>query len=133
VTIHYTTDGSTPTTASPVYTTQIPLSTATTLKAIAVGNGLSASVVASASYVFQAAKPKISPAGGSYTSAQSVIITDSSPGVTIYYTTDGSTPTASSPVYTSAIPVSVTTTIRAIGKRTGFLDSAMASATYTIP
>jgi len=132
VTIYYTTDGSTPTTASTVYTTQIPLSTASTLKAMAAGNGLSASGVASATYVFQAAKPTISPAAGIYNSAQSVTIADSSPGVTIYYTTNGSTPTASSTVYTFAIPVSATTTIQAIAKRSGFLDSPLASATYTI-
>src|SRR5229473_598320 len=130
VTIYYTTNGSTPTTASPVYTTQVQLSTATTLQAMASGNGFAASPVASATYVFQCAKPTFSPAAGVYNSAQSVTIADSSPGVTIYYTTDGSTPTASSPVYTAAIPVSATTTIQAIAKRSGFLDSPLASATY---
>jgi len=133
VTIYYTTNGSTPTTSSTVYTSPVQLNTATTLQAIAAGNGFSASPVASANYVFQAAKPTFSPVAGNYNSAQSITISDSSPGVTIYYTTDGTTPTASSTVYTSPIPVSTTTTIKAIAARLGFSDSAIASATYTIP
>jgi hypothetical protein len=132
VTIYYTTDGSTPTTASAVYSGPIPLSTKTTLQAMAAGNGFSASGVASATYTFQAANPTFSPPAGSYTSVQSVSIADSSPGVTIYYTTDGSTPTTSSTQYTSAIPVSATTTIQAIAARNGFSNSAVVSATYTI-
>jgi hypothetical protein len=132
-TIYYTTDGSTPTTSSTVYTSAIQLSTMTTIKAIAAANGFSNSSAASATYVFQAATPTFSPAGGTYNSAQSVTISDSSPGVTIYYTTDGSTPTTSSILYTGAIPVSAIETIKAIGTRTGFLASAVASATYTVP
>ena len=42
--IHYTTDGSTPTSASPTYSTAITLTDTTTVKAIAVKNGLSSSV-----------------------------------------------------------------------------------------
>ncbi len=78
------------------------------------------------------AAPTFDPAGGSYTSAQSVTISTTTDGATIYYTTDGSTPTTSSDVYSSAIPVSTTTTIKAIAVRNGYDNSSVASATYTI-
>jgi uncharacterized protein len=52
-TIHYTTDGSNPTTASAVYTQPIIISQATTVKAIAVKSGLSNSVVSTFDYGIQ--------------------------------------------------------------------------------
>jgi hypothetical protein len=79
-----------------------------------------------------AATPVILPAGGSYSSPQSVTITDTTSGSTIYYTANGSTPTTSSTKYTGAINVSSTTTIKAIATATGFSQSAVASSTYTI-
>jgi len=78
------------------------------------------------------ATPTFSPAGGTYTSTQSVSISDSTSGATIYYTTNGNTPTTSSTVYSGAIAVSSTTTIEAIGVKSGDTTSSVASATYTI-
>ena len=78
------------------------------------------------------ALPTFSPAGGSYTSTQNVTITTTTDGATIYYTTNGDDPTTSSDVYSSAIPVSTTTTIKAIAVRNGYDNSSVASATYTI-
>ncbi|MCL2733589.1 MAG: chitobiase/beta-hexosaminidase C-terminal domain-containing protein, partial [Actinomycetia bacterium] len=78
------------------------------------------------------ATPTFSPSGGSYTSAQSVTISDATSGAAIHYTTDGSTPTASSATYGSAITVSSSTTLKAIAVKSGSTDSAVASATYTI-
>lgn len=79
-----------------------------------------------------AALPLFTPAGGTYTAAQTVTITDASTGVTIYYTTDGSTPTTSSTVYTAPITVSTSTTLKAIAYGNGFSVSPVASATYNI-
>ena len=52
-TIHYTVDGSTPTTASPVYSQPIVINNATTVKAVAVKSGMTNSSVATFDYVIQ--------------------------------------------------------------------------------
>ncbi|MET8763710.1 chitobiase/beta-hexosaminidase C-terminal domain-containing protein [Lentzea sp. NPDC004782] len=80
----------------------------------------------------QVATPTFSPPGGSYTSAQTVTISTATAGASIRYTVDGSTPTASSPVYTGPISVPGTRTVNAIGIKSGLTNSAVASATYTI-
>ena len=79
-----------------------------------------------------AALPTFSVAGGTYTSAQTVAISDATAGATIYYTTDGTTPTSSSTVYSGAISVSTSETLNAIAVASGYSASAVASATYTI-
>jgi hypothetical protein len=136
VTIYYTTNGSTPTTSSSVYSSAITVSATETINAIAVKSGYTNSSDASATYTItseaQVPTPTFSPVAGTYTSAQSVTISDSLSGVTIYYTTNGSTPTTSSSVYSSAITVSATETINAIAVKSGYTDSSEASATYTI-
>ena len=79
----------------------------------------------------QLAAPTFSPAGGTFTSAQSVTIS-AAEGATIYYTTDGTDPTTSSTKYdNNAITVSKTTTIKAIAVKDGY-TSSIASATYTL-
>jgi Chitobiase/beta-hexosaminidase C-terminal domain len=81
-----------------------------------------------------AATPTFNPAGGTYTSAQTVTLSDSTNGATIYYTTDGSTPptSATTSTYTDPITVNSTQTIQAIATASGFSNSALASAMYTI-
>ncbi len=134
--IYYTIDGSTPTTSSTVYSTPITVdSGSVTIKAIAQATGFTASSVGSATYNIQptaTATPAFSPGTGTYTTAQSVTISDATPGATIYYTTDGSTPTTSSTVYSSAIPVSTSSTLEALAVAPGFAQSAVASAAYVI-
>ena len=80
----------------------------------------------------QVATPTFSPAAGSFDSPQNVTISCSTEDATIYYTTDGTTPTTSSTTYSSAIAVSSTTTIKAIAVKEGMSNSAVATATYTI-
>ncbi len=133
-TIHYTIDGSVPTTASPVYAGPIPVTQTTTIRAIASASGMADSVVAAATYTIRlrVATPSFSPAGGTYAGSATVTITDETSGATIHYTTNGSTPTASSPVYSGPILVTQTTTIRAMATASGMTDSDVASATYAI-
>ena len=71
-----------------------------------------------------AATPSFSPGGGSYTAAQTVTISDATSGATIYYTTNGSTPTTSSAVYSGPIAISSTTTLEAIATASGYNASA---------
>jgi N-acetylneuraminic acid mutarotase len=133
-TIYYTTNGVTPTTSSAIYTTAIAVSSTETLQAIATASGYSTSSVAIAAYTITppAATPFFSPVAGTYTTAQSVTISDATAGATIYYTTNGVTPTTSSAIYTTAIAVSSTETLQAIATASGYSTSSVAPATYTI-
>jgi len=140
-TIHYTTDGSTPSELSDVYGTPIPVTgdgTTMTISAIAVLTGMTDSNIVSQTYSIDytyVTTPVITTAGGLYTSDQSVAITCATPGATIYYTTDGSTPTDASAVYSSPIPVTgngTDCTINAIGILAGNTDSGIASANFQI-
>jgi len=81
-----------------------------------------------------AATPTFNPLPGTYTTAQTVHLSDTTPGATIYYTTNGTTPTTSSTVYNDASPIQVTatTTIMAMAAAPGFVNSAVASGTYSI-
>jgi hypothetical protein len=130
--IYYTTNGSTPTSNSTLYTGPVTVSSSETLQAIAVANGYPNSGVGGALYALTAATPALSEPGGTYSSAQSISLSDTTPGATIYYTTDGTTPTTSSTAYSGAITVSATKTIQAIAAETGFASSSVVSATYTI-
>ena len=131
--IHYTTNGTTPTASSTLYSGPVSITTTTTFNAIAISTGFSPSAVASATYtITPAAAPTVSPAAGTYASAQSVQLSDASPTPTIYYTTNGTTPTHSSTKYTSAIAVASTTTIMAIASSPGLGDSAVMTAKFTI-
>jgi Chitobiase/beta-hexosaminidase C-terminal domain/PQQ enzyme repeat len=72
------------------------------------------------------------PVPGSFATAQSVQLTDTTPGAVIYYTTNGSPATTNSPVYSTALNVSATTTINAIAAAPNYATGADISGTYTI-
>ena len=134
--IRYTTDGSEPTTSSSLYTAPLTISTTTTVKAKAFKSGMTASVTATATYTISStqtvASPVFNPAGGTYTSTQSVTITCATSGAQIRYTTDGTEPTASSALYSAALTISSTTTVKAKAFVSGMSSSATISQTYTI-
>ena len=132
--IYYTTDGSEPTTSSTEYTAAISVTTAVTLKAIAVKSGMNNSAVASASYTIKGtvATPEFSVASGEVDSGTSVTITCATDGAKIYYTTDGTEPTASGTEYANAISITEAVTLKAIAVKDGMNDSAVASVSYTI-
>ena len=79
-----------------------------------------------------AAAPTFSPPGGTYNSTQTVTISDATANAAIYYTADGSTPTTSSTLYAGAITVSSSEAIQTFAAATGFANSSIASADYTI-
>jgi hypothetical protein len=79
-----------------------------------------------------ATTPAFSPAAGSYTSKQTVTLSTSTPGATIYYTTNGSAPTTASAKYAGPITVSSTEVIEAIAGGSGLTSSGMARADYVI-
>jgi hypothetical protein len=82
-----------------------------------------------------ATTPGFSITPGTYASAQSVALSDTTPGAVIYYTTNGTAPSpTSSSVYNPSTPIQVTatTTIEAIAVATGYQNSAIATGVYTI-
>ena len=79
------------------------------------------------------AAPVFHPAAGTYNAAQTVTITSATSGAVIHYTTNGSTPTASSAIFpTAGLKVSATETIKAIAATAGYSPSGPVTATYTI-
>ncbi len=131
--IYYSIDGET---SQYIYYNPINISASETISVYASGAGYSNSPVVSATYTIgspaQAPTPSISPASGNYSSAQHVTITDSVFGANIYYTTNGSTPTTSSALYTGPFTVSSAATVEAVAVASGYSTSSIAAATYTI-
>jgi hypothetical protein len=78
------------------------------------------------------ATPTFNPEAGTYSEAVSVTISCATEGAIIYYTLDGSNPMENGTVYTSAINITETTTVKAFAMKEGYLNSGVASATYTI-
>jgi hypothetical protein len=104
------------------------------LEAIAIEAGFTNSAVATAAYTIAPVlpAPTFSPGAGSYSTTQSVTISDTTAGTAIYYTTNGTTPTTSSTKYTGVVTVAASETLEAIAVETGYTNSAAASATFTI-
>ena len=133
--IYYSTDGSTPTTNSKVNAGPFSVAQSVVIKAMATAPGYSPSAVSVASYVITqtaAAAPVFSVASGTYPIAQQLVIVAPTQGSTVYYTTNGSTPTASSTTYTGPVTISSNTTFHAIAMAKGFACSSVASAAYVI-
>ena len=79
-----------------------------------------------------AALPTFWPPAGTYSPTQ-IALADATANSTIYYTTDGSTPTTSSTKYTAPISLLTTVTVRAIAAASSYSNSAVASAAYAVP
>jgi hypothetical protein len=79
-----------------------------------------------------AAMPAASPGAGAVSSGTTVSLSTSTGGAVIYYTTNGNTPTTSSTAYTSPIPITAATTIKAIAVKSGMTNSDVLTASYTI-
>lgn len=75
--------------------------------------------------------PVFSPGGGTFMGSVSVTLKSSTAGATIRYTTNGSNVTSSSPIYSSALVLSNSTTIKAKAFKSGIADSAQVTAVFT--
>ena len=102
------------------------------MKAIASAPGDNPSAVASNAYAIQAATPIFSPGPGTYTSSQSVTITDTTPNSTIYYTLNNTSPTTSSSLYSGPVFVGTTETLTAIAAAPGLGNSQPFAGLYTV-
>jgi hypothetical protein len=78
------------------------------------------------------ATPTADPAAGAVADESTVTLATTTAGATIYYTTDGSTPTTGSMVYSTPLVISYATTIKAIAVKTGLNNSSVLTAAYTI-
>jgi len=68
---------------------------------------------------------------GTYTGTQSVTLSCTTAGADIYYTLDGTTPTASSTKYATAISITDNVTIKAIATKSGMNNSGVLTVEYT--
>lgn len=134
--VYYTTDGTVPTTEqSSHYVEPIPVKDGMTIKAIAVKQGMDDSELMTETYTIthQAGKPVASPAGGAVAAGTTVTLNSPTEEATIYFTTNGSTPSIhNGTIYSSPIPVKVGMTIKAIAVKQGLSDSEVMTETYSI-
>ena len=126
-TIYYTTDGSIPSISSTVYSSQFSVTSSATVKAFATKSGILPSTVAELA-IAPVATPTIQNNG-----SNAISITTTTPDATIYYTTDGSTPTTASTVYSSPLTDNVSNvTIKAIAVKENMIPSAVGSGSVTL-
>ncbi len=148
--IYYTTDGTTPTTSSTEYTGAIEITGDTTIKAIAVKDGIENSPVSVATvsiktktitetkteavteYVDKTYASAVTFSTSATDDGVSVFMATATENATIYYTTDGTSPTASNTEYTGAVEVTEDTTIKAIAVKDGIENSPVSVATVSI-
>jgi Chitobiase/beta-hexosaminidase C-terminal domain len=140
-TIYYTTNGLTPNASSSVYTGPIVIASTKMVAAIAIAPGYSWSVESAKFYNYVpfpiAPAPYFSLAGGTYSTSQKLVLTDSAPGATICYTTNGETPVDDNgfevgdcKLYTGPITVTSTELVKAAAKAPGYNVSNVSSKKY---
>ena len=77
------------------------------------------------------AAPVISPNGGTFTGSQTVTITCAAPDAVIYYTTDGSTPTADSAKYSGSFTLTASAAVKAFAVSADAAASDIVTAVFT--
>ncbi len=128
--IYYTTDGTEPTETSNLYTIPININTTKTVKAKTIKTNWNSSAIVSAVYTMKVAPPAFNPAANTFSTPQEVSISTVTPNSTLYYTTDGSAPTAESTPYAGPVYIDVYTVLKAIAIRTGWSDSNVTTGSY---
>ena len=136
-TIHFTTDGSEPNSNSPIFDTPFTLPLGSqTVKAFGAKEGFQNSPVSSAIYnvvLSQVASVTFSPVPNGEDTDTLITLATITAGATIHFTTDGSTPTILSPVFTApfTLPFGVQT-VKAFAVKVDFADSDETEAIYTV-
>ena len=135
--IYYTTDGSAPTVAEGILYNNNPftLTETTTVKAMAVKDGMTDSNIAEATFtkLIPVATPTISPNGGNFVNSVNVTLACTTEGAAIYYTTNGDAPTVAEGTLYDNNPISLTesVTLKAIAVKAGMANSDIAEAVFT--
>ena len=130
--IYYTTDGTNPTLASTFYVAAIDVTASTQIRAMATAGGIN-SAVSTFNYTLDGdTEPPVAdpPSGQEFESNLNVTLSAPTPGSTIFYTLDGSTPTQASLQYSGTLSLVSTTTIRAMARANG-TNSLVVDFTYT--
>lgn len=132
-TLRYTVNGAEPSTTDPSVTSGglIVVDQVTVLKVKAFKPGMTPSPVTTGSYTLQVAVPSITPGTGTYATPQTVTLGTLSPGAALFYTLDGTSPSAASTPYTTPFVVGAGATLKAVGVRAGWLDSPIGAASYS--
>ena len=133
--LYYTLDGSdpTPTTGTP-YVASVPIATTTTLKARGFRAGWTDSDLKSGTYTMNfgtLTAPVASQPSGTYTSSVEIELTAQA-WAEIRYTTNGTTPVATSALYTGPLTISTATTLKAKAFHPDYVASAVTTESYTI-
>lgn len=135
-TIYYTLDGTYPTTSSRKYTGPIEATTNTNIVAIATAPNYESGQALRASYTIVAPNPVITPNSGVFATSATIKMSDAVAGAQIHYTSDGSVPTASSPVYYNPIArtqaETATAVYQAMATAPGYLPSSTTLASLVI-
>lgn len=137
--IYYTTDGNKPTSGSLKYTAPFTINATTTVRAIAIKNGVESDEAEARIYTKQAPANKVNTpifdeASGDFEIEKLIILSCSTEGAKIYYNiNEESNPTSASTLYNAdeGITITETSTIKTIAIKEGLDDSEIATATYT--
>lgn len=140
-TLRYTLDGSEPSLSSAAYISPItiPMGQVSTLKVKGFKDGWIPSETVTGIYNITGQltfiTPVFDPASGIYTAAQVVTINNTiQPETTIRYTTNGTEPTESSPIYSApiAVPLNTSLTIKVKAFKADWTPSVTHTAQYTV-
>lgn len=134
VLIHYTTDGRDPAESDPAVVSggTVPVNTSLTLKATAYRPDLLPSAVSAGAYTLVVATPAFVPAAGPITNGTQILIGSATSGVTVYYTTNGTDPDATSAIYSGPLSLNGNTVLKARGYKPAFNDSDIQTTLFDL-
>jgi len=127
--IHYKKTGETD---FSIYSTPLQIENNCSIIAYSSKSGFSNSSEVNNYYNMEVSQPVFNTAEGIYFPTCTVTISCETPEVKIYYTTNGTTPSHQSTLYTGPFTIAETSTVKCIGVKDDWFSSQISSATYTI-